>query len=66
MTHDPDDLLTAEQVAAAHGVTVNALYTLRHRGGMPDPDQRYGRLMLWKWRTVEGLTFRRAIGRPQA
>lgn len=64
---DPDDLLTAEEVAAAHGVTVNAIYTARSRGTMPPPDRRFGRALVWRWATVEGLEFRtRVIGRPQA
>lgn len=64
---DPDELLTVEQIAARKDVAPATVYGWRHRGLMPDPDQRYGRLMLWRWKTVEGLEIdRSATGRPRA
>jgi excisionase family DNA binding protein len=64
------ELLTIEQLAERLGLKANTLYAWRHQGKMPDPDQRYGRLMLWRWATIERCDVpviqRRVIGRPQA
>jgi hypothetical protein len=51
---DPDELVTVATIAERHQVGVNAVYTWRHRGLLPDPVQRYGNVLLWRWRDVAG------------
>lgn len=52
-----DQLLTATQVADLLGLNLSTITAYKARGQMPDPDQTYGHVALWKESTIR--TWRR-------
>lgn len=45
-------LLTLREIEERFGYARGTLTSLRARGGMPEPDQQYGRTPLWRENTI--------------
>ena len=45
-------LLTLSEIEARYGYARGTLTSLRAKGGMPEPDQQYGRTPLWRESTI--------------
>lgn len=46
-------LLTLQQIEQRYGYARGSLTSVRAKGGMPAPDQQYGRTPLWRAANVE-------------